>query len=74
MEKTEMQPSVLSRSMAEFGIPNTDGKEYEIQGRSWGSDIHLSLFRTTKLLFPQLIPTGISKMTCLYCYYYFIRP
>lgn len=70
----EMQPSILSQSMAEYGIPNTDGKEYEIWGRSSGFDIHLSFFCTTELLFPQLISARISKITSLHCYYYFIRP
>lgn len=74
MEKEEMQPSVLLEleSMAEFGILNTDCKEYEIQGRSSGFDIHLPPFSTIKLLFPQLISVRISKNTFLYCYYYVV--
>lgn len=74
MEKKEMQPSILSQCMTGFGIPNTDGKEYEAQGRSSGFAIHLSLFSTTKLFLPQLISARISKMTSLHCCYYFIRP
>lgn len=74
MEKKEMKPSILSQSVAEFGIPSTGGKEYEIQGRSSEFDIHLPLSSTTKLFFPQLMSARISKMTSLYCYYYFIEP
>lgn len=59
-----MQTSVLIEleSMVEFGILITDGKEYEIQVRSSGFDIHLPLFSTIKLLFPQLIPVRINKL------------
>lgn len=54
-EQQEMKPSILSQSMAEPGIPSTDGKEYEAQQSPLGL-IFTYLFSVQPISFPQYLP------------------
>lgn len=67
-----MHSFVLFKSMAKLGSATTYGEEYEVRGRSSGFAVHLSLFSSTKLSFPQLIPATICKLTSRLCSYYLV--